>query len=330
MHAAASAQHGDCQPRGSTRQTPAPGRLPAQTAAHILLRRGGARSGAPALRRPRRPAGRRQSRARQPLGYWVGRAPGSAPAARARARAARPRARPPWRRCRGARSAGTASRSVYTRAYRSRICSTSSSASAWGRETVGLKHPSTSSSASPGRRVGALVMRHAPRARQARSSEQSRPHLAPLATRGRSELCPGRSDPGRARESAGAARGRDPSAPAPRRVCATRGGARQGAAAGLVPQVQASSLRPCGGPGVPAGGGGRRARTRVANAVWPSCQRNSRVRMKGVGFLNSQRTTLVHWFRRSGRSRWLRIHCAPSAARQRRPARGTRSATQQP
>ena len=105
MHAAASAQHGDCQPRGSTRQTPAPGRLPAQTAAHILLRRGGARSGAPALRRPRRPAGRRQSRARQPLGYWVGRAPGSAPAARARARAARPRARPPWRRCRGARSA---------------------------------------------------------------------------------------------------------------------------------------------------------------------------------------------------------------------------------
>jgi len=142
---------------------------------------------------------------------------------------------------------GTASRSVYTRAYRSRICSTSSSASAWGRETVGLKHPSTSSSASPGRRVGALVMRHAPRARQARSSEQSRPHLAPLATRGRSEPCPGRSDPGRARESAGAARGRDPSAPAPRRVCATRGGARQGAAAGLVPQVQASSLRPCGG-----------------------------------------------------------------------------------
>ncbi len=48
---------------------------------------------------------------------------------------------------------------------------------------------------------------------------------------------------------------------------------------------------------------------RVAKAVWPSCQRNSRVRMKGVGCLNSQRTTLVHWFRRSGRSRWLRIHC---------------------
>ena len=50
--------------------------------------------------------------------------------------------------------------------------------------------------------------------------------------------------------------------------------------------------------------------TWVAKAVWPSCQRNSRVRMKGVGCLNSQRTTFVHWLSRSGRSRWLRIHCA--------------------
>lgn len=48
----------------------------------------------------------------------------------------------------------------------------------------------------------------------------------------------------------------------------------------------------------------------VANAVWPSCHRNSRLRMNGVGCLNSQRTTLHHWFSFSGRSRWLRTHCA--------------------
>ena len=34
------------------------------------------------------------------------------------------------------------------------------------------------------------------------------------------------------------------------------------------------------------------------------------MRMNGVGCLNSQRTMFVHWFRRSGRSRWPRIHRA--------------------
>ena len=48
----------------------------------------------------------------------------------------------------------------------------------------------------------------------------------------------------------------------------------------------------------------------VANTVWPSCQRNSRLRMNGVGCLNSQRTTLHHWFSFSGKSRWLRIQVA--------------------
>ena len=45
-----------------------------------------------------------------------------------------------------------------------------------------------------------------------------------------------------------------------------------------------------------------------ACAVWPSCQRNSRVRRKGVGCLNSQRTTEFHWLSSSGRSRCERIH----------------------
>lgn len=62
--------------------------------------------------------------------------------------------------------------------------------------------------------------------------------------------------------------------------------------------------------------------------MWPSCQRNSRVRRKGSkeevvvsdkargegerderGFLNSQRTTEFHWFSLRGKSRWDRIHC---------------------
>ena len=41
-----------------------------------------------------------------------------------------------------------------------------------------------------------------------------------------------------------------------------------------------------------------------------TCQRNSRVRMNGVGCLNSHRTMFVHWFRRRGRSRWPRIQRA--------------------
>mmetsp|Transcript_7164 Transcript_7164/g.25558 ORF Transcript_7164/g.25558 Transcript_7164/m.25558 type:complete len:247 (-) Transcript_7164:298-1038(-) len=48
----------------------------------------------------------------------------------------------------------------------------------------------------------------------------------------------------------------------------------------------------------------------VANAEWPSCHRNSRVRRKGVGCLNSHRTMLVHWLSLRGKSRWLRIHLA--------------------
>ena len=48
----------------------------------------------------------------------------------------------------------------------------------------------------------------------------------------------------------------------------------------------------------------------VAKAVWPSCHRNSRLRIKGVGCLNSHRTTLHHWLSFSGRSRWLRIQSA--------------------
>ena len=47
-----------------------------------------------------------------------------------------------------------------------------------------------------------------------------------------------------------------------------------------------------------------------ACAVCPSCQRNSRVRKKGVGCLNSQRTTEHHWLSLSGRSRWERIQPA--------------------
>jgi hypothetical protein len=43
---------------------------------------------------------------------------------------------------------------------------------------------------------------------------------------------------------------------------------------------------------------------------YPSCHKNSLVRRKGWGFLNSQRTTEFHWLRRRGRSRWLRIHFA--------------------
>ena len=49
---------------------------------------------------------------------------------------------------------------------------------------------------------------------------------------------------------------------------------------------------------------------RVPKAVCPSCQRNSRVRMKGVGCLNSHRTTLVHWLSRRGRSRHERTQLA--------------------
>jgi hypothetical protein len=45
-------------------------------------------------------------------------------------------------------------------------------------------------------------------------------------------------------------------------------------------------------------------------AQYPSCHKNSLVRRKGWGFLNSQRTTEFHWLRRRGRSRWLRIHLA--------------------
>ena len=41
----------------------------------------------------------------------------------------------------------------------------------------------------------------------------------------------------------------------------------------------------------------------------PSCHKNSRVRRKGVGCLNSQRTTLFHWLSLSGRSRceWIQL-----------------------
>eukprot|EP00966_Prymnesium_polylepis_P038193 885413-Prymnesium_polylepis.1 len=41
-----------------------------------------------------------------------------------------------------------------------------------------------------------------------------------------------------------------------------------------------------------------------------ACQRNSRVRRKGVGCLNSHRTTLFHWLSLSGRSRCERIQLA--------------------
>jgi hypothetical protein len=41
-----------------------------------------------------------------------------------------------------------------------------------------------------------------------------------------------------------------------------------------------------------------------------SCQKNSRERTNGVRCLISHRTTFVHWLSFSGRSRWLRIHCA--------------------
>ena len=44
------------------------------------------------------------------------------------------------------------------------------------------------------------------------------------------------------------------------------------------------------------------ASLRVPKAVCPSCHRNSRVRMKGVGCLNSHRTTFVHWLSLRGRS----------------------------
>ena len=47
-----------------------------------------------------------------------------------------------------------------------------------------------------------------------------------------------------------------------------------------------------------------------ANAVCPSCHRNSRERMNGVGCLNSQRTTLHHWLIFMGRSRCERIQLA--------------------
>ena len=46
----------------------------------------------------------------------------------------------------------------------------------------------------------------------------------------------------------------------------------------------------------------------VACAVWPSCQRNSRVRKNSFVALVSQRTMLHHWLILSGKSRQLRIH----------------------
>ncbi|KAH8059210.1 synthetase [Aureococcus anophagefferens] len=49
------------------------------------------------------------------------------------------------------------------------------------------------------------------------------------------------------------------------------------------------------------------ASSRVAWAVWPSCQRNSDDRRKGRVRI-SQRTTFAHWLIFSGRSRWLLIH----------------------
>ena len=52
------------------------------------------------------------------------------------------------------------------------------------------------------------------------------------------------------------------------------------------------------------------ALSKLAWAVWPSFHRNSRVRRKGVGSLNSHRTTLDHWLSFRGRSRWLRIQSA--------------------
>ena len=46
-----------------------------------------------------------------------------------------------------------------------------------------------------------------------------------------------------------------------------------------------------------------RASSSVACAVWPSCHKNSDVRMNGnVRF--SQRKTLAHWFNSIGRSRY--------------------------
>ncbi len=51
----------------------------------------------------------------------------------------------------------------------------------------------------------------------------------------------------------------------------------------------------------------RSASSLVAKAEWPSCHRNSRERIKGTVCLNSQRTTLFHWFNCIGRSRCDRI-----------------------
>src|SRR5215218_904310 len=51
------------------------------------------------------------------------------------------------------------------------------------------------------------------------------------------------------------------------------------------------------------------ASSRVAWAVWPSCQRNSVVRRNSRG-RSSQRTTLAHWLSSRGRSRWDWIHLA--------------------
>src|SRR3989344_4000699 len=48
----------------------------------------------------------------------------------------------------------------------------------------------------------------------------------------------------------------------------------------------------------------------LAKAVCPSCHKNSRLLKKGVQCLNSQRTTLHHWFNRRGRSLYERIHLA--------------------
>src|SRR5438445_113579 len=49
------------------------------------------------------------------------------------------------------------------------------------------------------------------------------------------------------------------------------------------------------------------ASSRVACAVWPSCQRNSVVRRNMRG-RSSHRTTFAHWFKHNGRSRYDCTH----------------------
>src|SRR3989338_9959132 len=45
-------------------------------------------------------------------------------------------------------------------------------------------------------------------------------------------------------------------------------------------------------------------------AVWPSCQRNSRVLRNGFACLNSHLTTEFHWLSNNGRALQLLIHFA--------------------